>query len=79
MGGVSLGQISIEEIAGRHATRLKGDVSLDYNGGFVQMAFDINDDGSTSNVSSFNAIELGVFGNNETWDIRLRTNDLTRP
>lgn len=79
MGGVSLGQISIEEIAGRHATRLKGDVSLDYNGGFVQMAFDINDDGSASDVSSFNAIELGVFGNNETYDIRLRTNDLTRP
>jgi len=79
MGGVSLGQISIEEIAGRRATRLKGDVSLDNNGGFVQMAFSINDDGSTFDASSFNAIELGVFGNNETYDLRLRTTDLTRP
>ena len=44
MGGVSQGRIEEVDIFGRHATRLKGDVSLDNNGGFVQMAFDINDD-----------------------------------
>ena len=42
MGGVSTGSISSEIVANCRATRLKGDVSLDNNGGFVQMAFNIN-------------------------------------
>ena len=79
MGGVSSGQISTEKIAGRVATRLTGDVSLENNGGFVQMAFDINEDGSAFDASRFNAIELDVIGNSETYDLRLRTPDLTRP
>ncbi|MDA0306808.1 MAG: CIA30 family protein [Proteobacteria bacterium] len=78
MGGVSSGQISTEEIAGRVATRLTGDISLENNGGFVQMAFDINEDGSAFDASRFNAIELDVIGNGETYDLRLRTTDLTR-
>ena len=79
MGGVSSGQISTEQIAGRPATRLTGEVSLENNGGFVQMAFDINEDGSSFDASAFNAIEIDVFGNDEEYDLRLRTSDLTRP
>ena len=79
MGGVSSGQISTEEVSGRVATRLTGDVSLENNGGFVQMAFDINEDGSAFDASGFGAIELDVIGNGETYDLRLRTTDLTRP
>jgi hypothetical protein len=79
MGGVSSGCILKETISGRKATRLTGNVSLENNGGFVQMAFDLNDDGSAFNASSFNAIELDVFGNDEIYDLRLRTTDLTRP
>jgi hypothetical protein len=59
MGGVSSGRILKETISGRKATRLTGNVSLENNGGFVQMAFDLNDDGSAFDASSFNAIELG--------------------
>ena len=79
MGGVSSGRIVKETISGREATRLTGDVSLDNNGGFVQMAFDINDGGSSFDASGWSAIEVDVIGNNETYDLRLRTTELTRP
>ena len=79
MGGVSTGQIAKLEVSGLSATRLTGQVSLENNGGFVQMAFDINNDGSIFDVSKYEGIEIDVFGNDEEYDIRLRTSDLTRP
>ena len=79
MGGVSQGRIEEVDIFGRHATRLKGDVSLDNNGGFVQMAFDINDDVSPFDASGWDGLKIDVLGNDETYDLRLRTSDLTRP
>ena len=79
MGGVSSGHIKTLNIKGRVATRLTGDVSLENNGGFVQMAFDINDDGSTFNASEIDGVEIYVLGNAESYDLRLRTSELTRP
>ncbi|MGB3408022.1 MAG: CIA30 family protein [Jannaschia sp.] len=79
MGGVSQGRIIREELAGRAATRLTGLVSLDNNGGFVQMAFDLLRDGSAFDASSFSGLEMEVLGNGETYDLRLRTDQLTRP
>ncbi len=79
MGGVSTGQTSELEISGLSATRLTGQVSLENNGGFVQMAFNISDDGSIFDASNYEGIEIDVFGNDEEYDIRLRTSDLTRP
>ena len=79
MGGVSSGHIKTLTIKGRMATRLTGDVSLENNGGFVQMAFDINDDCSTFNASGFDGVEIDVLGNDESYDLRLRTSELTRP
>lgn len=79
MGGVSTGQVSQESIAGRSATRLTGEVSLENNGGFVQMAFDINPDGSNFDSSAYHGIEIDVLGNDDVYDLRLRTSDLTRP
>ena len=43
------------------------------------MAFDINDDGSTFNASGFDGVEIDVLGNDESYDLRLRTSELTRP
>ena len=43
MGGVSKGYISQDMIAGRPCLRMRGDVSLENNGGFVQMALDLPD------------------------------------
>ncbi len=79
MGGVSSGGITAATVAGRPATRLTGDVSLDNNGGFVQMAFDLLPDGSAFDASDWAGISLDVMGNGEVYDLRLRTSDLTRP
>jgi hypothetical protein len=79
MGGLSTGQLSQESIAGRSATRLTGEVSLENNGGFVQMAFDINPDGSDFDGSTYHGIQVDVLGNDNVYDLRLRTSNLTRP
>ena len=39
MGGVSSGGVAEEIVGGRNATVLRGKVSLENNGGFIQMAF----------------------------------------
>lgn len=79
MGGISNGTVSQEVFEGRKATVLRGNVSLDNNGGFIQMAFDLRKNGSGINVSEWDGIELTVCGNDQNYDIRLRTDQLTRP
>lgn len=79
MGGVSVGQVTSGIIYKRHAARLTGKVSLDNNGGFVQMAFDINNDGTDFDASAYVGIEIDVYGNDEVYDVRLRTSVLARP
>ncbi len=78
MGGVSTGRVDIITLAGRQGTRLSGTVSLDNNGGFIQMAFDLND-GGVLDASDFEGVEIDVLGNGEVYDVRLRTDQLTRP
>ena len=79
MGGNSSGQLEKLYVDGRFATRLTGDLSLANNGGFVQMAFDINADGTPFDASDWAAVEVDVLGHGEEYDFRLRTSDLTRP
>lgn len=79
MGGVSNGTMVRESVAGRPAIRMRGDVSLENNGGFVQIAIDLAPDGKAVDASAWQGIELDVFGNGEEYGIHLRTEDLTRP
>ena len=79
MGGVSNGTMLREMVAGRPAIRMRGDVSLENNGGFVQMSLDLAPDGEAIDVSVWSGIELDVFGNGEEYSVHLRTSDLTRP
>jgi hypothetical protein len=79
MGGVSRGQISKETVLGHQATRLTGEVSLDNNGGFLQMAFDFAPGGGQIDASAWSGIEMAVCGNAENYDLRLRTTDLGKP
>tara|TARA_R100000935_G_C2836463_1_gene168400 strand:- start:1048 stop:1530 length:483 start_codon:yes stop_codon:yes gene_type:complete len=79
MGGVSSGSVANEIVDGRNATVLRGTVSLENNGGFIQMAFDLNENGSDVDVSAWDGIEIDVFGDGNTYDVRLRTAQLTRP
>ena len=78
MGGVSDGRAQQVTIDGREATRLTGTVSLDNNGGFVQIAFDVAG-GEVFDASGYTGIALDVLGNGEVYDLRLRTDALTRP
>ena len=79
MGGVSNGTMVREVVAGRPAIRMRGDVSLENNGGFVQISLDLAPDGRAVDVSAWSGLELDVFGNGEEYSVHLRTSDLTRP
>ena len=79
MGGVSKATMARETIEGRAAIRLRGNVSLENNGGFVQISLDFRPDGGPIDASSWSGIEVDVFGNGEEYGINLRTIDLTRP
>jgi hypothetical protein len=79
MGGVSNGTMARDDVAGRAAIRMRGDVSLENNGGFVQIVLDLSPDGGVADASGWNGIELDVFGKDEDYGVHLRTDALTRP
>jgi len=79
MGGVSSGCIAEESVGGRNATVLRGTVSLENNGGFIQMAFNLHEGGADVDVSAWDGIGMDVYGEGDTYDVRLRTAQLTRP
>ncbi|MDH5536074.1 MAG: CIA30 family protein [Betaproteobacteria bacterium] len=79
MGGVSRGTMARETVNGRPAVRMRGEVSLENNGGFVQIALDLIPDGGAFDASGFAGIELDVLGNGETYGLHLRTEDVARP
>lgn len=79
MGGVSDGAVTKTVIDGRDATRLTGTVSLENNGGFIQMVSDLGESGEVLDARRWAGLELDVTGNGEVYDLRLRTDQLTRP
>lgn len=79
MGGVSKGTMRREEVQGRKAIRMQGEVSLENNGGFIQIALDLAPGGAPVDASGWSGIELDVLGNDESYNLHLRTADVTRP
>ena len=79
MGGVSSGEMEREHVAGRPALRMCGDVSLENNGGFLQIALDLAPDGGVVDARQWTGIEIDVFGNGERYNLHLRTADVVRP
>jgi hypothetical protein len=79
MGGVSSGRLAPEEVLGRPALRLTGDVSLENNGGFVQMALDLAPGAGPVDASGFSGLAFEVTGNGEEYGVHLRTADVARP
>lgn len=75
MGGVSQGQVTFDG----DAARLTGRVSLENNGGFIQMATSLTKGGAVLDASEFAGIAMDLRGNGEEYELRVRTNDLTRP
>jgi hypothetical protein len=79
MGGISDARLQPAVVGGRVCLRLTGDVRLENNGGFVQMARDLAPPGRTLDASGFAAVSLLVCGNGETYGCHLRTPDTVRP
>ena len=79
MGGVSQGAATRETIAGRAAIRMRGDVRLENNGGFVQIGLDLAADGGLLDASAYDGVEIDVCGNGELYGLHLRTAAVTRP
>ncbi len=79
MGGRSTGTLRREPVAGRPAVHLQGEVSLENNGGFVQMALDLRPDGGIVDAGGWHGLALDVRGNDETYNLHLRTTDVVRP
>lgn len=79
MGGVSTGTMSREVVGGRLAIRMRGDVRLENNGGFVQMALDLSPDSGVVDARAWSGIELDLYGDDQEYGMHLRTSDLTRP
>ena len=79
MGGVSIGQMRRTVLQGRAAVRLSGSVSLGNNGGFIQIALDLDPRGGTVDARGWIGIEVDAIGNNEVYNLHLRTADVVRP
>lgn len=79
MGGVSKATMTRETVEGRKAVRLRGNVHLENNGGFVQISLDFRPDGKSIDAGAWTGIELDVLGNGEEYGVNLRTTDLSRP
>jgi len=79
MGGVSQGSMSREMVSGRLAIRMRGDVRLENNGGFIQMALDLAPDSGVVDASAWQGVELAVYGPEQEYGVHLRTSDLTKP
>ncbi|MEQ8604874.1 MAG: CIA30 family protein [Marivibrio sp.] len=79
MGGVSVPTLARERVAGRFAQRLTGRVRLENNGGFLQMALDLDPSGRAIDASGWTGVRLLVFGNGEDYGLHLRTDAVQRP
>ena len=79
MGGISEGTMRREGVQGRKAIRMQGDVNLENNGGFIQIALDLAPNGAALDASDWSGIEIDVVGNGECYNLHLRTADVMRP
>ncbi|MCU0841379.1 MAG: CIA30 family protein [Thiobacillaceae bacterium] len=74
MGGVSAGRLEPVVLEGRPCLRLTGMVSLENQGGFLQMSLDLGPDGELD-ASAYTGVELTTRGNGETYNVHLRNRD----
>ena len=79
MGGVSRGSAVRDTVAQRPCLRLRGEVSLENNGGFVQVALSVRQQNRPLDAGAFSGIRLTATGNGETYYIHLRTGDTRLP
>jgi hypothetical protein len=75
MGGVSDATFGKAIIGGKNSMRLSGRVTRESNGGFIQMAMYFGSGNAELDASAYAGIELRVHGNNENYNVHVRTAD----
>ncbi len=78
MGGISSGSLTLDTIDGKPCLRLRGDVSLENNGGFIQAALDVGQN-EASDASGHHGLLVEIYGNGEEYNLHLRTDDVWLP
>lgn len=78
MGGVSDARMQRREIDDRQALCMEGGVSLENNGGFVQINLDLAP-GGVLDASKFTGLRLVVRGNGERYNVHLKSIDISLP
>ncbi len=79
MGGISQSAVTHETVDGRECLRLRGDVRLENNGGFIQAALDLSPSGTNLDGAGYSGVRVAVRGNDERYSLHLRTPDNLRP
>ena len=80
MGGLSQGQLTLDNYKGKNCLRMRGDVTTENNGGFLQIALSLNDtEQGDFDASAYSGVEIEVAGNEELYNIHFRTGDLWFP
>ena len=75
MGGVSDGEVTLEQDGEMYYARLTGNVSTENNGGFIQLRAGISFANSDKDGKNLQGIRVNVRGNGETYEIHIVTND----
>ena len=78
MGGVSNGRLERDQRLGRDCLCLRGTVSTENNGGFIQMAIDLVE-ANLADASAYGGVKLWVTGNDQQYNVHLRTTQLWLP
>ena len=78
MGGKSDGRLDPSARDNRNCLHLQGDVRLDNNGGFIQAALEMPD-AIVGMASEYRGLMLEVIGNDQAYNLHLRTRDLWLP
>lgn len=76
MGGVSDAEFERDVIDGLGCIRLRGRVTRDNGGGFIQMSRYMGEDRSGFDASAYKGLKMMVYGNNEDYNIHIRTGDV---
>ena len=79
MGGVSDGQVTLEQDGEIYYARLTGNVSTKNNGGFIQLRSGVSFSNSEKDGKNLRGVRLNVRGNGETYYIHIRTNESWSP
>jgi hypothetical protein len=75
MGGVSDASLDKSTVDGKNCLRLTGTVTRESNGGFIQMAMYFGSRDAELDGSAYKGLEMLVYGNNENYNVHVRTAD----